>query len=357
MDCEKVRDQFSSLREGELPQPEVRALREHLSSCSECQSEFERFEKTLRWLGSVEEVEVPEGFLAELRKKMEEREKAPLGEKTRGKWSRFPLSFKLPVQAVAMVAIVFLVLYLTNMMPGEFYRLKDTRETHSPLSMKRKAEPTLTQKEMDKDQKVFKTTPEKLSPKDVGLVEAPVQREEKLEGTYSPPVKAEAKKEVAPPSQAEITADQQTEAKKTVGSNVPSPVAGKMEKGLVAKEKFVAASKLPQEIILKISDRDKVIPQLHELIKQFGGEMVEAEGNRFLASLPTASFPEFEKEVLGLSASTRADKAVVKKPVAESLRTAPSLKPEGVDETRKSPTKLEADQEGRMFVRILLVPE
>ena len=116
-------------------------------------------------------------------------------------------------------------------------------------------------------------------------------------------------------------------------------------------------SKLPKEITLKISDREKVIPQLLELIKQFGGEMLTAEENMFLVSLPTTSFSEFEKELSGLSASAKADKVVVKKPVAESLKAAPSLKREGVDEKKKAPTKLEADQEGRTFVRILLVPE
>lgn len=119
------------------------------------------------------------------------------------------------------------------------------------------------------------------------------------------------------------------------------------------------ASKLPQEIILKISNREEVIPQLHELIKQFGGEMVAAEGNMFLASLPTASFSEFEKELSGLSTSTKTDtdKGVVEKPVAGRLKAVPSLKREGVEEKRKAPTKREADQEGRTIIRILLVPE
>jgi|MudIll2142460700_1097286.scaffolds.fasta_scaffold106895_1 hypothetical protein len=357
MDCEKVRDRFSSLWEKELTISEEKSVREHLSSCPECQREFERFEKTMRWLGSMEEAEVPEGFLPELLKKMEERGRAPLGKKTRGKWYRFPLSFKLPVQAVAMVAIVFLVLYLTKMMPVEFYRSKDTRQTAPPLSMERKPEQILTQIEMEKDQRILKTTPEKHRPKDVDLAQAPVLKEEKLEGTYAPPAKSEAKKEVAPPPQAEMTAYPQMESKETAGARAPSPGAGKIEKGLVAKEKSFMGSKLPKEITLKISDREKVIPQLLELIKQFGGEMIAAEGNMFLASLPTTSFSEFEKGLSGLSASTQADKVVVKKPVAESLRTAPSLKREGADEKGRAPTKLEADQENRTFIRILLVPE
>jgi hypothetical protein len=357
MDCEKVRDQFSSLWEGELTPPKERILREHLSSCLECQREFERFEKTMQWLGSVGEVEVPEGFLSELRKKMEERKRALQDEKARGKWFNFPLSFKLPVQAVAMVAIVFLVLYLTKMMPVEFYRLKDARQTQSPLSMEKKTEQILTQKEMEKEQRILKTTPEKPRPKEVDLAEAPIPREEKFEGTYPPPVEAETKKEVVPSPKVEITASEQIGSKEAAGAKALSPGARKIEKGLVAKEKPVMASKLPQEIILKISDREKMIPQLHELIKQFEGEMVAAEGNMLLVSVPTASFSEFEKELSGLSTSTKTDKGVVEKPAAERLRAVPSLKREGVDEKRKAPTKLEADQEGRTLVRILLVPE
>jgi len=357
MDCEKVRDRFSSLWEKELTPSEEKIVREHLSSCPECQKEFERFEKTMGWLRSVGAVEVPEGFLPELYKKMEERKRAPLGEKTRGRWFGFPLSLKLPVQAVAMVAIVFLVLYFTKMMPMEVTRLKDAQPPSFPLSEEKKSEQVWSQKEMEKERRVLETPPETPRSKDVDLAKAPVPSEEKFEGDYVPQIKAEAKKVEAPPSRTEIMAYQQIESKEAAGAKAPSPEAGKIEKGLVAKEKSIVASKLSQEIILKTSDREKVIPQLHELIKQFGGEMVTAEGNMFLVSLPTTSFPEFEKELSGLSASTKADKGVAKKQIAESLRTAPGLRREGVDEKRKAPTKLATDQEGRTVVRILLVPE
>jgi hypothetical protein len=170
-------------------------------------------------------------------------------------------------------------------------------------------------------------------------------------------VKAEAKKAAAPSPKVEITAYQQIESKEAAGAQAPSPETGKIEKGLVAKEKSIVGSKLSQEILLKTSDREKVIPQLYEVIKQFGGEMVTAEGNMFLVSLPTTSFSEFEKELSGLSASTKADKVVAKKQIAESLRAVPGLRREGVDEKRKTPSKLSTDQEGRTIVRILLVPE
>jgi hypothetical protein len=358
MDCEKVRDQFSSLWERELTISEEKSVREHLCSCPDCQKEFDRFDKTMRWLGSVGEVEVPEGFLPDLRKKMEGRERRGVeAKRTEWGWFHLPISFKLPVQAVAMVAIVFLVLYLTKMMPAEFYRLKDARQTDSPPSMERIPEQVLTQQEMEEDQTILKTTPEKPRPKEVDLAKAPVSREEKLEEDYAPPAKVEAKKAEAPSPKAEITAHQPIESKEAAGGKTPPLGVGKIEKGLAAKEKSLMASKLPQEIILKISDREKVIPQLHELIKQFGGEIVTAEGNMFLASLPTASFSEFEKELSGLSASIKAGKVVAKKQIAESQGPAPSMKREEVDERRKASKKLATDQEDRTIIRILLVPE
>ena len=67
MECEKVRDRFSSLLEGELDPLEEKIIREHLASCSECQKEFEGFGKTVNWLHAVEEMGellgLPEGTI------------------------------------------------------------------------------------------------------------------------------------------------------------------------------------------------------------------------------------------------------------------------------------------------------
>lgn len=352
MDCKKVRDRFSSLWEKELIPPEEKIVRGHLSSCPECQKEFERFAKTMGWLRSAGEVEIPEGFLTELYKKMDERKKAPRVEKPRGRWAIFPPSFKLPAQAVAMVAIVFLVLYLTKMMPMEVSRQRDAEQTSSPVLVEKKSEQVLTQKEVEKERRVLEISPETPRPKDVDLAKASVPREEKLEGTHVPQGKAEA-----PPSKAEIIAYQKIESKEGAGAKAPSPEPGKIEKGRVAKEMSVVTSKSPQEIHLKVSDREKVIPQLHELVKQFGGEMVTTEGNIFIASLPTDSLSEFEKELGGLSAPTQADKGIAKKQIAGSLRAAPGMKREEVDEKGKAPAKLAADTENRTIIRILLVQE
>ncbi len=357
MDCEQVRDRFSSLWEKELTPFEEKIIREHLSSCSKCQGEFKQFEKTMQWLHSVGEVEVPEGFLRELNRKMEERKGAIRGEKSKGRWFHFPLSFKLPVQAVAMVAIVFLVLYLTKMMPIDGFRLKEPKQVSSPLSVEEKSEKGLGQSEVEIDQRESETPTETPRPKDVEQAEVPVPKEGKLEDASFPQVKAEAKKKEVPARSTEAIGSQTFASNEAARLKTPMPEPGKIGEGLVVKEKSVVILKPPQEIILRVSDREKVTFQVYELIKQFGGHMVTTEGDMFLASLPTGSFSEFEKELAGFGSSAKADPLMAKRHATGTLRFEKGMKREEVEEKTKGPAKLAADMEGRTIVRILLVQE
>ncbi len=410
MDCEKVRDRFSSLWEKELTPLEEKMVREHLSSCPACQKELERFEKTMQWLHSVGEEEVPDGFSPELYKKMEERKGRGLDiRKIESRWFHLPTSFKLPAQAVAMVAIVFLVLYLTKMMPMEVYRLKESPQTSSPLSVEKKPGQLLGQKELERERGALETTPEASRHKDVEQAKAPIPDEGKIrEGSIPqvpvekkaeqelaqkgveserraletspeihrqkgveqpkapapgkgkweeapiPQIKAEAKKAEAPSSKTEAMGYQVADSQEAGGAKVPSPEPGKFEKGLVAKEKSMIASKPPQEMILRVSDRGKVISKLYEMVKQFRGEIIPSEENVFLVSLPTGSFSEFERELAGLSSSTETDKMIAKKRAAGSLSASQR---EEFDKKNGEPARSAADEESRIVVRILLVQE
>jgi len=356
MDCEKVRDRFSSLWEKELTPVEKKTVKEHLSSCPACQREFEQFEKTMRWLQSVGEVEVPDAFLPELLKKMEERKRIAPETKATERWFNFPLSLKLPAQAVAMVAIVFLVLYLTKMMPTDIYRQKETPKTSSPLSLGKEPEQVLAQKEGERERVALKTPPEAPRPKDDERAETAVPGKERLEA-YAPQVKAEEKKAEVTSSKTEVMREQTFDLKEAARVKVPSSEPEKIEKGLSAQGKLAMASKPHQEIVLRISDREKAISQLHKLVKQFGGEIVTTEGDRFLASLPKGSFSEFEKELAELSASTRADKVFARKPDTGDLMAGRGVEKEVVDEKGKGPVKLANGEESRMIVRILFVQE
>ncbi len=77
----------------------------------------------------------------------------------------------------------------------------------------------------------------------------------------------------------------------------------------------------------------------------------------FVASLPTASFAEFEKELAGFRSPAKADRLVAKKEAGGSTKLEEEAKRKERDEKRKKPAKLAADTESRTNVRILLVEE
>jgi hypothetical protein len=258
MECEKIREKFSSLLEGDLDPLEEKIVREHLTSCSGCQKGFGTFKKTMSWLHSVDEVEAPEGFLREIYQKMEDLKKTG----SRQGWVQRLSRMNLPVQAVAMVAIVFAVLYITKMIPMETRREKDVDIVRAPQS-EVKTEAHLAQKEVKKEKQ------------EIGLL-SKAPRTKEMDQEKTPPSEGKEIEKVAalPPSE-----------------------PGKIEKGVTGERKTFHAAKPTQEIILRVPDQEMAVSQLRDLVEQFGGEIVRKEGHILLASLPTASYPQFDKKL------------------------------------------------------------
>jgi len=179
-------------------------------------------------------------------------------------------------------------------------------------------------------------------------VKLPAPGEKKKEEAYAPET---------PPPKAGVMAYQQMESKREGKAEAPSPEPGKKREELALREKSLVASKPAQEIVLKISDRKGVVPRLHELVMQFGGEVVATEGNSFVASLPTGSFSKFKKELAGFSSSGEADRLIAKKDETGSLRLDEGAKREEGDEKSKGSASPTADTKSRTIVRILLVDE
>ncbi len=345
MECQKVRDRFSSLLEGELNSSEEKALREHLASCSECQRDFEKFEKTIRWLHSIEETEVPDRFHSEIRKKMEAQKKMGLtAGKVRPGWFNTLVQFKLPAQAVAMVAIVFLVLYLTKMMPVETPHLMKEVERKRALQSEVKEETRVVPEEARKEEGITKLPSEMSQKKKIDRMVASKIEEE-----------ATSAKASIPKAEAPAVGRPQLKAKEKGKDLFSEP--GKVAKGGVEERRLYPAVKPPQELILKVTDREKALSQLHELIKQVGGEIVKEEGNIVLASLPNASFSEFKKELAGMNGLRKADQMALQREAIEDKEAPLAVKRREVEEKGQEPPKPMTDQESRIFIRVLLVQE
>jgi hypothetical protein len=306
MECEKIQEKFSSFLEGDLDPSEEKALKEHLASCSTCQKDFETFMKTMNWLHSVDEVEAPEGFLTEIYQKMEERK----GKGYAQEWGHRLMRLRLPAQAVAMVAIVLAVLYMTKMIPMETPSSK--KVVDKPLAYYVQPE---------------KKTDETIAAKDVGKKRPVEQQKAEPEGT------SVAESKALPPQEK------------------------KDDKIAVAKESPAAATIPAQEIIVRTSDQEKALSELQGLVKEFGGEIVREEGHVLLASLPTASYPEFEKRLQGMTSPQKAEPAAPQQVARRALRTSPRAKEEESVGKGKEVRRSMADQRGRITIRILLIKE
>jgi hypothetical protein len=284
-----------------------------------------------------------------------------------------------------MVAIVFLVLYLTKMMPQPPVPLSVGKKSEqtlarsaapSPISggeaAKRRSGSTLSepsplgrgveglaQKELERGRVAMKTSPEVPRPIDVQQAKDSTPKGGQLEEASVVQLKAEKKKSEASAQSTEVLVDQAVESKKAARAEVPSSNLGKSEKGQFALEKSLVASKPPREIVLKTSNRDKAASKLNELVKQFGGEIVATEGDRFLASFPAASFLKFEKELAEVTDSTRADKAslFLREPDTGDSMARHRVMKEEIDKESGEPAKSVTDEESRIVVRILLIQE
>ena len=289
MDCNKVKNLFSALVEKDLSFLEEEEVRRHIEACPGCRREYGSFEKMMEWLHSVGEVEVPEGFLSGV-----------LQKKEKGK-GRIPLhsKWKLPIQAAAMVASLFLVIYLTRIVEVETPRMNE-RKAKAPATQEGAKEKPPAPKMLGKEESARRASPKT----EITSVEQPRLR---------------------------------TEERKALPS-----LSGKEEIEDKPVKAAALAPKPPREIILKVSDRGKAFSQLKELITQYGGETLKAEENVLVASLPLHSFPEFEREALGLSSPGEADERMPPQVIKEKAR-----------ESAPSPPS----EEGSLTVRILLQSE
>jgi hypothetical protein len=265
----------------------------------------------MQWLHSIEEIDVPEGFLGQVYKKMDGGKRRPF---------LFPASWKLPIQAVAMVTIVFLVLYFTKMMPVETLRMKGAEEkeslTSTSVPAEKQVDQVLAKKETEKDRVALQRQPEPPRLKETEQAKAPASK--------ATPVLSEPKREertIAPGGEASL------------------------------------AAKPHQEIVLRISDREKVLVKLRDLVNQFGGEIISTERDVLLASLPPASFSEFKKELTGPASPEKAYQMMRQKDAKERSSVPAEEKRTAFEGKGKEVTAHHAEGEDRLVVRILLLQE
>jgi hypothetical protein len=359
VECDRVRDRFSAFLEKELEPSEERELKAHLASCPACQEDLERFRKALDWLHGVGEVETPEGFLSEIREKIENRRMKLLSDKRASKWFPMAPSFRLPIQAATMVAIVFLSIYLAKMTPREEFFPRIAIERKAPFSpAEEKKDQVIASKETGRERALQRGAEEETRSSEFFKskeVEPPVSvhpEGKKVEKTDVQEI-LPGKEEIVTKMEPRQDISQQVEIERKAPT---SPAEERKDQGVPSKaagrEEIV---KSDREMIVKSTDLAGTLSQIHELVRRFGGEVSKKEGNVILASLPAASFPEFERIVRGFTSSSRETETRLQKERAGGVSAVPG--PMGF----RAPEKGEKgpgggpETEGRLIVRILLL--
>jgi hypothetical protein len=390
--CEEVRDRFSALWENGLDPVEEVEVRGHLDLCSECQKEFARFDKTLHMLHSVREVEVPEGFLPGIYEKMEKRKPQSLShEKARRGWLILSHPWRLPAQALAMVAIVFLALYLTQMMPDESLRMK--RLDEAKLKPSQPTDQVVANRALVKKEDKQETlqTPKDKARTATGEKGSILTQADALRGSASTEAPASSKpspaqqmeeKKTASPSagkrmeEREVMnrsnekigdegaggrplADAPQEAPHPQKAEAPQLPLLKAKKGVgmgATGDVNSLGLKPSEEIVLKSDDPKKRVSQIQELVKQFKGEILNLEGNNLFVSLPDTSLQEFKKQLEGVRPSAQKQALPSREgrvgPVAEG-----GSKRRETGEKDKETLKSDDGKEVRIIVRIILIEE
>jgi hypothetical protein len=230
------------------------------------------------------------------------------------------------------------------MMPFETpHLMKEVEQKKAPQS-EVKEEARVVPKETRKEEGTTKPPSEMPQEKKISRMVASKVEEEAKDASASVP-----KAEAPPVGTPQSIAAEKGKAQLSEPGKVAKVGGGERRAYLVAKP--------PQELILRIADQEKALSQLHELIKQFGGEIVEEEGNIVLASLPSASLSEFRKELAGMDALKKADQMGLQREANEGKGAPLAVKRREAEEKREEPPKPMTDQESRISVRILLILE
>ncbi|MCL4476047.1 MAG: anti-sigma factor [Nitrospirae bacterium] len=134
MDCKDIREKFSAYIDDVLSTQEKMVIDEHLKSCPECAEALADLKKTVEHVKGIETVEPPvwmkQKIMAKVRAEAQPR---------KGLFQRlfYPLHIKLPVGAIATIAIALTTLYIFRTIePGIKLAKAPTEEVAPQISQK-----------------------------------------------------------------------------------------------------------------------------------------------------------------------------------------------------------------------------
>jgi hypothetical protein len=118
---DRIHELLADYLEGELPAGERKEVKLHLAECAECRGELEFLRRYKKRMSSLAEIPAPEGFLRDVRDRLE---RLPILRRL-AKMLFSPLKVKLPLEAAGLLALAAIIVFVVY--PAE--------RTESPLKM------------------------------------------------------------------------------------------------------------------------------------------------------------------------------------------------------------------------------
>lgn len=250
MECQHVREKLSGYLEGALTGEEKRLVKEHLESCNSCQGALKDLEKTRDLLGNLEKVEPPAWMTQKIMARVREE-----ADRRKGIFHKifYPLHIKIPIEALAMVFIAVIAVYVYRAVEPEIKQAavplpasSPAREEKASRADEKPFSPRLTQKPPAVKKKQAPAEGYREERRAAGMVE----RQEQSASKPAPP---------------EISLEKKSMGLATADKEVQEPIgrgaAPKMERAAIKKEG-------PFAIRLSVQGKEKARKQVGEILQQ-----------------------------------------------------------------------------------------
>jgi len=279
MECMKIQEKLSEYIDDILSPQEKVTMDEHLKSCGECATALADLKRTVERMKNLESPEPP----AWMTQKIMARVRAE-AQPSKGLFQRLflPLYIKLPVGAIATVAIALTTLYIFRTIEPEIKLAKAPTEEATPQISSR--EDHSPQKGIEAE-KALPISPEgrfdekKLMPPKPAEQPVPSRRFKFAEGEVSAPKAPE------PMKQAELSQEQRAAALAS-GKDVSAPSVGALTKEEAKSEAAPAAPKLKAMaeerkesigVTVHVKDVGSAQKETERHISELGGKVVKKE--------------------------------------------------------------------------------
>ena len=302
MECRNIQEKLSAYIDEILSPQEKVTVDEHLKSCGECATALADLKKTVERVRNLESLEPP----AWMTQKIMARVRAE-AQPRKGLFQRlfFPLHIKLPVGAIATIAIALTTLYVFRTIEPEIKLAKVPTEEAAPQVPEKEQQPPLKHAEekdvtppthpLDKGRnqeglylKRGKAGPVEEKPVPSKPAEQPVPlREPEAVGD-----RLEAPKAPEPMKQAELSQEQRTSGPAS-GKDVSTPSVGALSKEEAKREAAPAVPRMKAmaeerkegiPVTVHVKDVGSAQKEIERHISELGGKVVKKESyeNRYI---------------------------------------------------------------------------